>query len=273
MLRSLLLLLLLSCVPPSTLPVNAAFQRQVSATVRLVKHGLVIDVQKGEMGDRVIGTATGVIMKIDEVKGKKFNLIATARHFCKTPEVFTDDEGDPVRIVLSADVFASNYFGKDFDTKFVAFHNEDDICFLSAEGDIGESVDLAGQYPNLGDQLTHTGAPEGAFGQNLAYVTDGRFCGFTIMDKVPYMVTSISTVGGSSGGGIYHNGQLVSILVKSNVPYATLSFGVPLNRLRIHLDTIIPVWRSKRQSASKTSESKPSTKQLSTGSTGPSAPT
>lgn len=272
MLRSLLLLFLLSCASTDMLSVNTLYKDQVMATVRLVKNTTYIDLKKGVVETKPMTVGSGVILKTDRTSKGKVNLVITARHFCKTPDLILE-QGVPSKFVLSAEIEATNYFGKDFKTEFIAYHEKEDVCFVSVLGDVGDSVLLANEYPDLGDELTHVGASEGTFGLNLAYVSSGRFCGFEEREDVVYMTTSVPAVGGSSGGGIYHKGRMVSMLVKSNLPSTAISMGVPLASLHRHLDNIIPIWRSKRQSASKTSASKPSTEPSSIGSTGPSAPT
>lgn len=251
----LLLLLIASCTSSSTvLPLKADVSHQVLATVRLTKVAAFLS----EDGIRILGAvATGVLVDSEVVRGKRENLVMTAKHWCETPTKVKFKDGK-TGLILGAKVNAVNYKGQEFEVALLAMHKDDDICFVTIEGDVGETIAMAEAYPSVGSTVMHVGAPEGNFGLNLAYIVDGRFCGLEEVENVLYTMASISTVGGSSGGGIYYDGKLISILVRSN--FSGISLGVPLHRIRSDLDTIRPLWRAKRLSVTETSASSQSTK-------------
>lgn len=100
-------------------------------------------------------------------------------------------------------------------------NDTEDVATAVAFCDAGRVARLGSRSPAPGSRVFVAGHPLGFPG---AIVTDGYVSGWL----QGYMLISAPTAGGSSGGPIFHNGEVVGLLVRGVPKYPHISLGASL---------------------------------------------
>lgn len=104
-----------------------------------------------------------------------------------------------------------------------------DVATALVDCDAGQIADIAIQLPPVGSRIYISGHPTGV---RPAVVTEGFLSG---RSSAGFIVTSAPVLGGSSGGAIWYNGQVISILVRVNTAFHHVSYGVPLAVVQLRI--------------------------------------
>lgn len=215
-----------SCAAPVLKPSATEVVEMMDSTVRIrtiFSGPLVTQTPKGIIvGDRVEGGSVGtgvVISKTSGALGPITSRIMTAQHVAELPALgalvdFPADENGP-RLMLvdhvefrvitrdGAECLPSLFWnGSDTDLN--------DVAIVEVKCDAGRPADLLGHLPAFGSAVIAVGHP---YGSDVAAVTEGYLSGW---DSDGYVQTSAQIAPGSSGGGLWYQGELIGITVRVN---------------------------------------------------------
>lgn len=121
----------------------------------------------------------------------------------------------------------------------VALFDPRDVCILVSRGTWGQVAGLAHEDPFLGAPVIFAGATKGFWGPRQAVVTDARYSGTTNFDGVTMSVLSGMTSNGASGSGVFHQGQIIGIVVGVIGPASTPIMTIPYPTLREDLYKVL----------------------------------
>lgn len=163
------------------------------------------------------GWGSGFVVSWDRVSDH--SLVFTAGHVCNVPDTIPVRYGSGDDDVYHAPVLGnswrvSNLEGETFEAIPMSIDVERDVCILDVSGWAGIPAALDTDLPPLGGRLVTSGAPHGLYGKWFAPTQEGIFYGMFSVDGQPMMGTSIPTVPGMSGSGVYYHGRVVGMLTK-----------------------------------------------------------
>ena len=195
-------------------------------------------------------------------KGKTAEtLILTADHLCQvakkeTVEVPISKEISVTAPVLGMEISVYSIDMDKMEAEIIHQDPENDLCVMKVAGDAGEVTAIAKDAPPIGAFTQIVGAPKDNYSYHMAMVFDGRYCGTQPVLKEGIWLETYSafSAGGSSGGGIYYHGKLVSTLVRADPYYGHPVYGVPLPKVQAEIAAGKRAWLG--QPSTKTSGGK-----------------
>lgn len=106
---------------------------------------------------------------------------------------------------------------------------ESDLCTLDVVGDAGVPARIASSPPPLGALVIYAGGPRGVWGLRMIPTFDGRYAGrsrFTVSGiERDGMLFTFPIAPGSSGSGVFYDGELVAIVVAGD-EFEHLSYAI-----------------------------------------------
>jgi len=122
------------------------------------------------------------------------------------------------------------------DVAVVEVDRESDLCVLSipAEPSI-PVVEIAEAEPVVGSTVWNIASPYGIFGQGMVPILSGIWCGRAPSEST--FICDLPASPGSSGSGVFNSeGQIVSIVLATNMQFHHASFGANLEQIRNIID-------------------------------------
>lgn len=199
---------------------------QVAATVYILNKdsGLTMEITEGWVGSGVVYEKS--LGLLEPVKSK----ILTANHVLEAPPVGTEVEIElgPMKIpaILHIDAVmmtVKTRGGRTCSLEPIALgvSDQNDVATGLADCDAGQVAKIADSVPPAGAEVFVSGHPLGIGG---AIVTSGWVSGWWN----GYLLISAGAAPGNSGGPIFYDGKVVSLLVRGAPRYPNISLGVPL---------------------------------------------
>jgi len=182
-----------------------------------------------------LAAASGYIVKKDTVNKELY--IVTAAHWCVDP-----DYPDDYNIILGVtppeqpEILYNAYFlGENYNFDIIAYDELSDICIgkiKSEEAYRAENIEIAKDYPKIGEKVYSQSAPLGIYDKKTRYIFDGRFAGCN--DQ--YCEFTLSATYGSSGSAIINeSGEIVSLISASVIDFPFIAVGPKLEEINYFL--------------------------------------
>ena len=176
----------------------------------------------------IISSASGGSIKA--YNGKIYAL--TAAHFCSDyDEPPIEGEGTSFH-----KVFTVTYRGLIREAFIEKMDENSDLCLMSFEKEGLKSIDhikLADNMPEIGETVYTVSAPLGIAGNTFRIHFDGKFSG---CDNYMGCLYTIPATYGSSGSLVLNNeGELISMIQVSIIPFKEVSAGPSVQKIRIFL--------------------------------------
>lgn len=199
-------------------------------------------------GEEVGGTGSGFVASVHDTS----SLIVTAGHVCddwkggsKTQRV--DSWFGELEVTMTTTIHELtivNIKGEKFTAVVVEADEDHDTCIIATDSAaVGPAVKLASSTPKAGEKIVHTGAPMGLWDRDAGAVVDGRSMGVHDLGEWgTYMGMMLSSIGGSSGGPVWYDNEVVGILVLSSRPDGDITFAVQSEYLRGELIKAEATW-------------------------------
>jgi len=118
----------------------------------------------------------------------------------------------------------------------VEVDTDSDLCVLSmpAASHIS-AVPLADEDPRVGSTVWNIASPYGIFNRGMVPILSGIWCGRTPNEST--FICDLPASPGSSGSGVFNSeGELVSIILATNMQFHHASFGANLEQIRNIID-------------------------------------
>ena len=184
------------------------------------------------------GFGSGFVAEVRKKKTGVESLVVTASHVCHTFEIETkemDTIFGKVKITAKTKSIVMKVMtshGDELEASTLFDDERNDMCILRVIGRAGKVATLADSMPEAGARLIHTGAPMTLFGDGLGAVVDGRSMGILKFGESWYLGMMLATRGGSSGGPVWYNGEVVGTLVLGSVPDGNITFAIEVDHIR-----------------------------------------
>jgi len=118
------------------------------------------------------------------------------------------------------------------DVEVVAVDTPSDLCVLSMpEAEHINAVPIAESDPRVGSPIWNIAAPYGIFNTGMVPILSGIWCGRTPSGQS--FLCDLPASPGSSGSAVFNTeGEIVSIVLATNMQFHHASFGATLEQIR-----------------------------------------
>lgn len=253
-----LLLFLLSCsmTPKSgwkpTRDQSALAAREIALSSIKLEISYVIDVRelqaRGLIDEPFLeegGSGTGTVLAVDrhrfksQVKGlwedRPGSLVLTADHVCSIEPIVVDLMFFGSFVLPTSqhkyDVISPD--GSKHAARVMLEDKKNDLCLLEVDGVAGKPAKVASELPPQLVPIMYAGAPKGIWGKWLVPVFDGRYVG---VDEDGYIVMTTPAAPGSSGSGMFYEGELFGVLTMVTRGFSNGAYGIQLVHVRKMMD-------------------------------------
>lgn len=197
------------------------------------------DAYRGESSGH---SGSGTIVATDHKRDS--SLVLTAAHVSHDENGvvnYADGEGVPVKnISLSITTFD----GSVCTAHELVADVENDVAIVQADCAIDAPAEIAAEEPPLGAQVWAIGCPLAFHGIGMFPVLDGRFIGNTREEfDVEFLAFTFGSAPGLSGGGIYYNYKVFSLLQRGSGEFHHISLGATLDSIHKVYNKALPLWR------------------------------
>jgi len=191
-------------------------------------------------GNKIDGlsSASGIVI------GRKNNTLygLTAAHWCKDFETqeltgilqhmgtLGHEKPEDFKNAIYANV---DYFGENYFLNILDMNEIDDVCLVSFESRYAsqaETIKIADNYPQLGEEIYTISAPMGVKSPTIRNHFKGKFSG-CIENEVECLYTLPGTHGSSGSGILNEDGELVGVLTISVYGFHNITGGVKIEAI------------------------------------------
>lgn len=241
---------------PKTRDADALFAQNLLDKTVLVDVKIIIDVSPllqfsssdNDESATIVekGSGSGTIVSVKFRGNKVESLVLTAHHVCHIPNTVRVSVFPYPLNVVGGDLSITNSAGDIMHAETIFEDETNDLCVLKVHGNAGKVAKIANNMPPVGARIIHAGAPTRTYGRHLGVVVDGRYAGIENIGKQSVVAMALPIEPGSSGGGMYYDGQLFATLNWSSGRGGNMSWGAKLEHINDILNKAHIVWATNR---------------------------
>jgi len=191
--------------------------------IAIVPTDCILSMQSGcepPPGDIVRSRGSGAVIG----HGQGMSHILTAAHVCqhrRAEGILLGGVPYTYRYVERVNIV--DYYGNTRPGLVLGVDEENDLCLITVPGQWTDAVPLAGEMPEMGEEVQNMAAPMGIFSPGMVLMFDGRYSG---TDNDGDSFFTIPSYAGSSGSAIVNEaGELVGVIHSATVNFYNIALA------------------------------------------------